>query len=283
MYSNYNYYPQQTQQSQTQSYQNPQINPIYQQNYLRQAPPQVTLKGRLVSSLEEARATSIDFDGSIFYFPDLANKRIYTKQINLDGTVLLNMYELKEIPAAQEMTATYKVTGTVQAWGKTIGSSDTAAAKYGNLILAQGDELIVVYGTTATTSALSFNKTTGKYTYTNAQDFLTNAVTKDIKLRDTVELLVVRTNFSGTPQLNAIVLNVIPYEYTDEEKAEIDIEEVNGYQNITVTEQEGTYNLDVITIPTNKPLIRKDNDVKQGYYYDMVKNFKEFDFDKDFI
>jgi hypothetical protein len=37
------------------------------------------LKGRLVSSIEEARATSIDFDGSIFYFPDLANKRIYTK------------------------------------------------------------------------------------------------------------------------------------------------------------------------------------------------------------
>lgn len=27
-------------------------------------------------------------------------------------------------------------------------------------------------------------------------------------------------------------------------------------------------------------VIRKDNDVKQGYYYDMVKNFKEFDFDK---
>jgi hypothetical protein len=56
------------------------------------------LKGRPVSSLEEARATGIDFDGSVFYFPDLANKRIYTKQINLDGTASLNMYELKELP-----------------------------------------------------------------------------------------------------------------------------------------------------------------------------------------
>jgi hypothetical protein len=28
----------------------------------------------------------------------LANKRIYTKQINLDGTASLFMYELKEIP-----------------------------------------------------------------------------------------------------------------------------------------------------------------------------------------
>jgi hypothetical protein len=56
------------------------------------------LKGRPVSSLEEVRATSIDFDGSVFFFPDLANRRIYTKQISGDGTAILNMYELKEIP-----------------------------------------------------------------------------------------------------------------------------------------------------------------------------------------
>lgn len=56
------------------------------------------LKGRPVSSLEEARASAVDFDGSVFYFPDLANKRIYTKQINMDGTASLNMYELREMP-----------------------------------------------------------------------------------------------------------------------------------------------------------------------------------------
>lgn len=41
---------------------------------------------RPVSSIDEVRAASIDFDGSVFYFPDLANKKIYTKQINMDGT-----------------------------------------------------------------------------------------------------------------------------------------------------------------------------------------------------
>mgnify|MGYP003293860034 FL=1 len=71
-------------------------------SYLRQAPLQVALKGRLVSSLEEARATSIDFDGSVFYFPDLANKRIYTKQINMDGTASLYVYELRELPIENE-------------------------------------------------------------------------------------------------------------------------------------------------------------------------------------
>ena len=59
---------------------------------------QIGIKGRPVSSIDEVRATSIDFDGSIFYFPDLANKRIYTKQINIDGTSTLNIYELKPIP-----------------------------------------------------------------------------------------------------------------------------------------------------------------------------------------
>ena len=97
MYQNYAYYPQ------VQQPMGQQVVPNYtQSNYLRTAQSQNGLKGRLVSSLEEARATPIDFDGSIFYFPDLANKRIYTKQINMDGTATLNVYELREIPIMNE-------------------------------------------------------------------------------------------------------------------------------------------------------------------------------------
>ena len=40
---------------------------------------QPLLKGRPVSSIDEVKAASVDFDGSIFYFPDLANNRIYSK------------------------------------------------------------------------------------------------------------------------------------------------------------------------------------------------------------
>ncbi len=68
------------------------------QPLMQQTQPFIGLKGRPVSSLEEARAAAIDFDGSVFFFPDLANKRIYTKQINLDGTASMNMYEYKEVP-----------------------------------------------------------------------------------------------------------------------------------------------------------------------------------------
>lgn len=80
MYQNFNYYQPQPQAQKTIT---PQ--PAY-------------LKGRPVSSLEEVRAIPVDFDGSIFFFPDLANKKIYTKQIQMDGTALISMYELKEIP-----------------------------------------------------------------------------------------------------------------------------------------------------------------------------------------
>lgn len=73
----------------------------YQQQLMRNVMPQQGLKGRPVSSLDEVRATAVDFDGSISYFPSLANDTIYTKQINLDGTSSIKIYELVETPSTQ--------------------------------------------------------------------------------------------------------------------------------------------------------------------------------------
>lgn len=66
--------------------------------------PQQTNHIRPVSSFEEVRGAAIDFDGSIFFFPDFANKRIYTKQVNMDGTAGINMYELAPLPSIDQMT-----------------------------------------------------------------------------------------------------------------------------------------------------------------------------------
>lgn len=52
------------------------------------------IKGRPVVSIDEARASQIDLDGSLYVFPDLGNKKIYTKQINMDGTAAFNIFEL---------------------------------------------------------------------------------------------------------------------------------------------------------------------------------------------
>ena len=85
----YNYYQQQPNST----------SPINPRPNLLPPQPFGGLRGHPVSSLEEVKASSIDFDGSIFYFPDIANKRIYTKTVGMDGVALLNMYELKPLPA----------------------------------------------------------------------------------------------------------------------------------------------------------------------------------------
>ena len=83
--------------------------PAQQQQYGGMSRPAYQAGGwnnrvRPVSSIDEVRAASIDFDGSVFYFPDLANKKIYTKQINMDGTAQINMYELQAMPKEEQLT-----------------------------------------------------------------------------------------------------------------------------------------------------------------------------------
>lgn len=50
------------------------------------------LKCRPVSSKEEARASQIDLDGSLWVFTDVGNDKIYTKQISTDGTAIFKTY-----------------------------------------------------------------------------------------------------------------------------------------------------------------------------------------------
>lgn len=84
-----------------------QYNQMFpQQEMMQQQVPQQMqmIKGRPVSSLEEARASMIDLDGSMYVFTDVANKRIYTKQILLDETAELKTYVLEEQKQAQTNT-----------------------------------------------------------------------------------------------------------------------------------------------------------------------------------
>ena len=68
-----------------------------QYNMTQMVMPNVNyIKGRPVASFDEARAAQIDFDGSLHVFTDIGNKKIYTKQINLDGTATLHTYSLAD-------------------------------------------------------------------------------------------------------------------------------------------------------------------------------------------
>lgn len=66
--------------------------PQFQQQY---QPRQRLMKCYPVTSIEEARAAMVDVDGSVTVFPDIANGKIYTKAVDLNGMAVLQTYELK--------------------------------------------------------------------------------------------------------------------------------------------------------------------------------------------
>ena len=67
---------------------------VYQNNSQPATVTASVLKGRPVSNEEEANAAMIDFDGSLFVFPDKAHGKIYTKQLGLDGNIIFLKYSL---------------------------------------------------------------------------------------------------------------------------------------------------------------------------------------------
>lgn len=71
---------------------NPYENYMGQQQQIQRFNQSQFLKCRPVSSREEAMAFQIDLDGSLWVFPNVANGKIYTKQINNDGTATFSTY-----------------------------------------------------------------------------------------------------------------------------------------------------------------------------------------------
>lgn len=65
-----------------------------QQAFERPVPPPVGLKGRPVTSIEEARAAQIDLDGSSTFFPCPAEGKIYEKFLGLDGLPIFRVYQI---------------------------------------------------------------------------------------------------------------------------------------------------------------------------------------------
>lgn len=74
-------------------YQNYNTQPLY--NAPRQ-PQNVSLNGRIVTSIEEARASQIALDGSQWFFPSPAENKIYTKSIGMNGMPIFLTYELQK-------------------------------------------------------------------------------------------------------------------------------------------------------------------------------------------
>lgn len=112
MYGNFNYNPFSYGSIQTQQPNAQRMNEMQQQmmpQYSQYTPgvlqgPQNAqmLKGRVVGSIEEAKAAQVDLDGSVTYFASPGEGRIYAKSIGMNGLPIFQVYELlKNEPVAQ--------------------------------------------------------------------------------------------------------------------------------------------------------------------------------------
>lgn len=82
----------------------PQQMPMQQMP--QQSPP--SLKGRAVTCIDEVKAITPDFDGSVSIFTDYGNGKIYTKQLTDNGTSAINTYVLiREEPKPDVATINY--------------------------------------------------------------------------------------------------------------------------------------------------------------------------------
>ena len=92
----------------------------------------------------------------------------------------------------------YELTGKITRWSnKNDGTPNENATKYGNFYLSddEGTTELLVYGATATASALVWSSADGKYVFTNPQDFLTNEATKDLAIGDEVKIRLTRCDY----------------------------------------------------------------------------------------
>jgi hypothetical protein len=145
---------------------------------------------------------------------DKDNKATTTTSDTVDITILaadtvdyniLNVSDVLEKDNNKKYA--FSVVGKIQKWTK-----GTDGSAYGNFYLEDlkdATKSIQVYGATASISALAYNSTDEVYKFTNPKDFLTNEVTKKLAVGDTVYCYVIRADYNGTKEVNAIVSNSV--------------------------------------------------------------------------
>ena len=120
--------------------------PSYGQGYGQQMPSNnylpAYLKGRMVTSMDEARAAQIDLDGTSTFFPCPAEGKIYEKCIDLNGLPIFKVYEIakpQERPAFADKSFVDNLVERVEKLEQRLGEMNyvESDATYGNVAAQQ--------------------------------------------------------------------------------------------------------------------------------------------------
>lgn len=108
-----------------------------QQQYAQQSNQQMGNGGQQaiipVASIEEVRSHPVDWSGATNYFIDNVNKRIYTKQLNLNGVPEVNTYVLDNSIINQSNTN--EANGNNKEILNRVKSLEEKIKKYENMLL----------------------------------------------------------------------------------------------------------------------------------------------------
>ena len=91
----------------------------------------------------------------------------------------------------------YVVKANIKAW------KGEAADQYGNMTITDGTTDLVIYGCSATATALAWDGA-GEYAFTNPKDFLTNDVTKALKVGDEITMKLIRADYTNSSNVTTI-------------------------------------------------------------------------------
>lgn len=116
----------------------------------------------------------------------------------------------------------YNVTATIKSW-----KDDTSAKdQFGNMVLTDGTNDLVIYGASATATALAWDNA-GAYSFTNPKDFLTNEITAGLNKGVEITMKLIRADYQGKVQGTGVITAVKEVAATaialDKTTAEIEI------------------------------------------------------------
>lgn len=126
---------------------------------------------------------------------------------------ILSLSDIITKPENINMKKAYKTTVEVLGYGT---GTDIAPKNAGSLKLGEvgGTIEIIISASTAIRDALKWNEKSGNYEYNTPNDFLTNEKTKDIKIGDKLEVIIVRNSENGVNRYYAIIIGVNTTEET---------------------------------------------------------------------
>ena len=181
--------------------------------YFKSAPAAEITAKLLEGAKVEVTMIVKNYHGTVENGNDLTNDDITVVEAGTEWAVpepAVATRTLKEFIDGENTKAkAYNVTATVKSWKDATADKD----KYGNMVLTDGTNDLVIYGASATATALAWDNSSA-YAFQNPQDFLTNETTAALAIGDEVTMKLIRADYTKdgvtTIQGTGIITKVTP-------------------------------------------------------------------------